>query len=305
MNGLNGMAARSISSLSSTKSGVSSSIDLLSLEALGNGEIPPFPAASPPASARRHSNARMMLLSPSKDHLPPEKQISNSSIDFSDRTEPVTPRSGGSNCNPSPFSVLIEEGSSTPSQGTNKAFKLVPLRRQITTESRNSDASDFSSPSTKNRSYSAADATTVGVSSGARPVTGRRAGSLYGDYDDEDDSIGTSNWRNITLDPSPSSSNLNTGTASASATSTSSSAAGPATTSRKMTTTGSSAGSMKFRRETQLRSTSSSSLSTAGGAAGGASSSPVISSAKERASFTTAVNTGIAAISGLASESRR
>lgn len=299
------MAARSISSLSSTKSAVSSSIDLLSLEALGNGEVPPFPAGSPPASARRHSNARMMLLSPSKDHLPPEKQISNSSIDLSDRTEPVTPRSGGSNANPSPFSVLVEEGSSTPSQVTNKAFKLVPLRRQITTESRNSDASDFSSPSTKNRSYSAADATTVGTNSGARPVTGRRPGSLYGDYDDDDDSIGTSNWRNITLDPSPSSNNLNTNTATgtASATATSSSAAGPATTSRKITTSTSSAGSTKMRRDTQLRdtqlrSTSSSSLSTAGGV----SSSPVI---KERASFTTALNTGIAAISGLASESRR
>ena len=200
-------------------------------------------AGSPPMSGRRHSHARlsMLLSSPSKDVTPSglEKGLSNASLDLS--ADPTTPRSVLS---PSPFSAQVDEPFA-PSTVSNKAFKLVPLRRQVTNESRNSDNSDFSSPGAcKVRSYSTSDAASAGVTpAGSRPITGRRAGSIYGDYDDDDDSLGTSNWRNITLDPSPSVTNPPAPTAS------------PATAmatngSRKHTSTiSSSVGSTKVRKE--------------------------------------------------------
>lgn len=265
MSGLNTLSQGrpSSTSISSGKSQMSSSVDLLALEGLTVASEAPaqLVPGSPPLSARRHSIARLMF-SPSKGDLSADRQPSNSSIDLSS-ADLMTPRSSGSAVSPSPYSQ-VDESQSTPSQTVNKAFKLVPLRRQITVESRNSDPSgEFSSPSAKARSYSTSDASTTGTSiPGARPITGRRAGAVYGDYDDDDDSLSTSNWRNITLDPSPSSNNLTANPATT--------AAAAAPSSRKFSA---SVASSKGRREhlSQNRTASSSSLT--------ASSTPSASSA--------------------------
>lgn len=225
MNGINlsGIpVGRSNSSISSTKSLMSSTNDLLAVEAQAlAAEHQLHTHGSPPGSApmsdgfttsKAAANARL-ILSPSRDNLLELKQQGSfSSSEFS-CADPTTPRGNASALSPSPHSML-EEGSTTPSTVTNKAFKLVPQRRQ---QSNDFGAADYHSPSAKLRSFSTSDAASLNHTSAARPITGRRAGPAFGDYDDDqDDSYTTSNWRNITLDPSPSAGTLHSAPASTS-----------------------------------------------------------------------------------------
>jgi hypothetical protein len=150
----------------------------------------------------RNSQARMMF-SPQKDGaLLDSKQGSFVGIDFSGIADPVTPRSNLT-YSPGPLTPQIEEHSPTPSTGApNKAFKLIPLRKQLTSDNLNSPGEQVLSPSTKLRSNSTSEAlTTAGVAQISRTAAARRSGAFD---DDEDDSYTSSNWRNITLDPSPS-----------------------------------------------------------------------------------------------------
>lgn len=258
MNGINlsgiAVGGRSNSSVSSSKSLLSSSNDLLAVEALAlaaeqqlhmqtsteqQQQHMHMQASSPPGSAptegfssRAAANAHL-ILSPSKDSflLEMKQQGSFSSGDFS-AADLTTPGGFGPSNPVSPMPNFgAEEGPTTPSTVTNKAFKLIPQRRQQSNDSSGGGGSDYSisSPSSKLRSYSTSDAAGVNktsaslqpsVGSAARPITGRRAGSSFGDYyDDEDDSYTAGNWRNITLDPSPSANLLNAAAAPASSTS--------------------------------------------------------------------------------------
>lgn len=284
MNGINlsGVpVGRSNSSISSTKSLMSSTNDLLAMEAQAiAAEQQLHLQGSPPGSApadlytsKAAANARL-ILSPSKDNLSlmeMRQQGSFSSSEFS-CLDPSTPCANVSNLSPSPYSIM-EEGSTTPSTVTNKAFKLVPQRRQQSNEL--SGGSEYNSPSGKLRSYSTSDAASVNPlaaansaigGSAARPITGRRAGPAFGDYDDDDDSYSTGNWRNITLDPSPSTGNL----PASGGTSASRKITGSVSTSSGLNSANSS--SKGPRRESLAQSRGSSSTSLGGGTSGASNS---------------------------------
>jgi hypothetical protein len=151
---------------------------------------------SPPLSARGTSTDAMSAISRQSSRLLLSPGARDSLSFDQIGGDPMTPRSNPTH-SPSPFSPVPEEQTSP---APNKAFKLVPLRKQMS----DGLTTDTASPSTKLRSNSTSEAlNAAGLSSLQRPVTGRVQGTNYNDFDD-DDSYQQSNWRNITLDPSPS-----------------------------------------------------------------------------------------------------
>ena len=152
--------------------------------------------------SRNNSNARLVSLPSNSNLLGIEKQNSFSGVDVASTADPVTPRTSYPNqynAFSPPISVETPDILTTPSTMSNKAFKLVPMRKHPS-GNLNTDAI---SPSMKKRSNSTSETlgTAGGVPPSVRPATERRSGH-YHDSDDEDDSYSMSNWRNITLDPS-------------------------------------------------------------------------------------------------------
>ena len=169
------------------------------------------PLTTPPS---RVSQARLSFSSPSKEinnYVTDSNSRQNSftGLDGAVLSSPPTPRghstsnnSISSSSNNHTISPCPVDSSPPPMTMSNKAFKLIPLRRQHTNEGLMH--TEYSSPSGKARSNSTSDAlNAAGQASLLRPITGRRPGQSFCDYDDDDDTYTSSNWRNITLDPSP------------------------------------------------------------------------------------------------------
>lgn len=169
------------------------------------------PLTTPPS---RVSQARLSFSSPSKEINnyvtgSNSRQNSFTGLDGAVLSSPPTPRGHStsnnsiiSSSNNHTISPCPADSSPPPMTMSNKAFKLIPLRRQHTNEGLMH--TEYSSPSGKARSNSTSDAlNAAGQASLLRPITGRRPGQSFCDYDDDDDTYTSSNWRNITLDPSP------------------------------------------------------------------------------------------------------